>query len=114
LLAATYGVEKRAWPLIPVLREPVKRTGLLGALTPVDCADQATRRQETERLCQFLQHPLPGTGERPSCPYPGMAPFREEDHERFFGRSDAIELLLTQLRVRQLDVIQRRLACRHI
>jgi WD40 repeat protein len=105
LLAATYGVEKRTWPLIPVLREPVQRTGLLGVLIPIDLSDPATRQQETERLCLYLQHPLPGTGERPRCPYPGMAPFREEDHERFFGRGDAIELLLAQLRVRRLDVV---------
>ncbi|MGW1768420.1 caspase, EACC1-associated type [Streptomyces sp. NPDC002073] len=40
-----------------------------------------------------LAHPADGT----ACPYPGMEPFRAEDHERFFGREELVDGLLAEL-----------------
>ncbi|NYV73769.1 caspase family protein [Streptomyces sp. UH6] len=38
-------------------------------------------------------HPADGT----VCPYPGMEPFRTEDHDRFFGRGELVEELLAEV-----------------
>lgn len=38
-------------------------------------------------------HPADGT----ACPYPGMEPFRAEDHERFFGREALVGDLITEV-----------------
>lgn len=38
-------------------------------------------------------HPSDGT----ACPYPGMEPFRAEDHERFFGREALVADLITEV-----------------
>ncbi|WP_228980879.1 caspase family protein [Streptomyces sp. DH12] len=38
-------------------------------------------------------HPADGT----ACPYPGMEPFRTEDHERFFGREGLVEDLISEV-----------------
>ncbi|MER7760164.1 hypothetical protein [Streptomyces sp. NPDC097619] len=38
-------------------------------------------------------HPADGT----ACPYPGMEPFRTEDHERFFGREELVRQLIDEV-----------------
>ena len=56
-----------------------------------------------ERLCAELgpHPPLPPSPPPPplkrACPYPGMAPFREADSDRFFGRDREVEELLHSL-----------------
>src|SRR5262249_31007125 len=98
LLAQSYGVETETWPVIPLLRAPVRLPPRLAMLTALDATDPARWSAVVERLCAELQHPVPGPAPRPRCPYPGMVPFRADDARFFYGRTTEIQQMLQHLR----------------
>jgi hypothetical protein len=99
LLAQSYGLETATWPVIPLILRPVELPLRLALLTALDATDPADWPPAIARLCVELQRAAPGPAPRPSCPYPGMVPFGEEDSERFFGREREAQELLERLRL---------------
>ncbi|MEO0837003.1 MAG: ATP-binding protein [Cyanobacteria bacterium J06642_3] len=67
-------------------------------LKGLPASNSEEREDAIKRLCDHPNRPLPSATTKPSCPYPGMIPFSENDSERFFGRDDKIEQLLVKLR----------------
>lgn len=98
ILAQSYGLDAGAWSVIPLILQPVPLPPRLALLTPLDATDPDGWDQTIDRLFAALQTPVPGPAVKPSCPYPGMAPFRAEESAYFFGREAEVELLLQQLR----------------
>jgi formylglycine-generating enzyme required for sulfatase activity len=99
VLAQSYGLETNSWPVIPLLLRPVKLPLRLAMLTALNATEPAHWPAAMERLCAASQRPVPGPAPRPPCPYPGMMPFQEDDHERFFGRDKEVPELLERLRL---------------
>jgi formylglycine-generating enzyme required for sulfatase activity len=99
LLVQSYGLESATWPIVPLTLQPVALPPRLSMLTALDATDPEGWPDAVERLCAALQRPAPGPVARPDCPYPGMAPFREADSVRFFGREREVRELLERLRL---------------
>jgi WD40 repeat protein len=98
LLAQSYGAETGTWPVIPLLRTPLRLPPRLAMLTRLEATDQDRWNATLERLCAELQRPVPGPAPRPPCPYPGMVPFSARDARFFHGRDAEIEQMLRHLR----------------
>ena len=98
VLAQSYGAEAATWPVIPLLRAPVKLPTRLAMLTRLEPTDPAAWTVAGDRLCRELQRPLPGPAPRPNCPYPGMVPFGPREAGFFFGREAEIERGIQHLR----------------
>lgn len=101
LLAMTYGLESATWPIIPLILHPVKLPPRLAILTALDATDMSEWKAVVARLGETLRRPLPRNAEAtpPKCPYPGMVPFDEADHDRFFGRTQDIDALIHALHI---------------
>lgn len=99
LLAQSYGLETATWPVIPLILKPVALPPRLAMLTALDATDPDQREIALQRLLADLRRPSAPPAPKPPCPYPGMAPFREEDRARFFGRDSEIKDLLARLRL---------------
>jgi WD40 repeat protein len=99
-LVQNYGIESATWPVIPLVLHPAQlppRLAMLGK--PLDATDPARWDTVIQRLCAELELPVPAEPPKPPCPYPGMAPFREADSRRFYGRGQETEDLLQRLRL---------------
>jgi len=99
LLAQTFGLESRTWPVIPVRIEDVALPPRLMLLQGLDATNPDEWEVAIERLCTELQRPLPAPAAPPSCPFPGMAPFSEDQSDCFFGRADEVEQMVQRLRL---------------
>ncbi|MFZ1599689.1 MAG: TIR domain-containing protein, partial [Anaerolineae bacterium] len=100
LLAQHYGLETATWPVIPLILTPDLKLPLrLALLEPLEASDPADWPRAIERLCAALRRPVPALPPGPPPPYPGMAPFGEDDSARFFGRDREIQDLLERLRL---------------
>ena len=100
LLAQHYGLETATWPVIPLILTPDLKLPLrLALLEPLEASDPADWPRAIERLCAALRRPVPALPPGPPPPYPGMAPFGEDDSARFFGRDREIRDLLERLRL---------------
>jgi hypothetical protein len=85
--------------VIPLKLRQVDLPPRLAILQGLDWTDATERTSQIERLCQVLGHPAPPPPPPPAaCPYVGMAPFSEEDHDRFFGRDQELQELQQRLR----------------
>jgi formylglycine-generating enzyme required for sulfatase activity len=102
LLALTYGLETGTWPVIPLILRPVELPPRLAVLIALDATDPSDHDGVIKRLCTELRRPPPPPALKLDCPYPGMAPFREADSDRFFGRDREVEELLQLLRQHSL------------
>jgi len=98
LLAQSHGLETATWPVIPLTLRPVPLPTRLSMLTGLDATDPSGWEATIRRLCDQLQHPVPGPAVKPSCPYPGMVPFSAKDARFFYGREDEIGQMLQHLR----------------
>ena len=99
LLAQTYGFETSTWPVIPLRLEPVELPLRLAVLSRLEARTPDEWGPAVDRLCAELRRPVPTVSTAPSCPYPGMAPFREDQQDQFFGREPEQEELLQRLRL---------------
>jgi len=99
LLAQTFGLESRTWPVIPVRIEDVALPPRLMLLQGLDATDPDEWKVAVQRLCAELNRPLPAPALPPSCPYPGMSPFTEAQSDCFFGRTDEVEETVQRLRL---------------
>src|SRR5262245_11243225 len=99
VLVNSYGIETATWPVVPLILQPVELPPRLSQLTKLDATEEEHWSLMIERLCEQLQRPMPAPAPLPSCPYPGMAPFREADSDRFFGREQEVRELLDRLRL---------------
>lgn len=99
LLAQSYGRETGTWPVIPLILRPVKLPTNLSMLVPLRATNRDEWEEAIERLCAELQRPVPASGPKPDCPYPGMVPFSEANSDRFFGRDQEVQELLNRLRL---------------
>jgi len=99
LLAQTFGLESRTWPVIPVRIEDVALPPRLMLLQGLDATNPDEWEVAIERLCIELHRPLPAPAPPPACPFPGMAPFSEDQSDCFFGRADEVEDMLQRLRL---------------
>jgi WD40 repeat protein len=99
LLAQTYGFETSTWPVIPLLLEPVELPLRLAVLSRLEARTPDEWGPAVDRLCAELRRPVPGVATPPTCPYPGMAPFREDQQDQFFGREPEQDELLQRLRL---------------
>lgn len=98
-LSEYFGLETATWPIIPLylesnLKVPTRLRGRQG----LDAATPEQWKKAIKRLCEDLDIGIPTEAKIPKCPYPGMSPFKEEDSDRFFGRSDEIVELVNRLR----------------
>lgn len=94
----TKGAEERNWPLFPILLKPVNRALLLRSLNIVDLTQPENRESAVSSLIAGLRDDNIDLDQAPpKCPYPGMAPFGQEDTDRFFGREDEINRYVTYL-----------------
>ena len=82
LLAQIYGLESGTWPVIPLLFGPVRLPPRLSILTSLDATDPAEWPHVLGRLCDKIGYPPPPPSPRPPCPYVGMAPLSEAEHDR--------------------------------
>lgn len=98
IMAQHYGLESSAWPVVPLLLEPVALPPRLAILVALDATSPDGRDDAVARLCAELQKPPPGPAPRPTCPYPGMRAFREQESPFFHGRTREIESLVQSLR----------------
>jgi WD40 repeat protein len=99
LLAQTYGLETATWPVIPLKLRQVTPPPRLRMLKGLDWTDPRERAGQVEELCQALGHRARPPPPPPACPYVGMAPLSEEDHDRFFGRDQELQELRQRLRL---------------
>ncbi|HSF29898.1 MAG TPA: TIR domain-containing protein, partial [Candidatus Tectomicrobia bacterium] len=97
VMAQHYGAQTNRWPVIPLKLHPVNLPPRLAMLIPLDATDATQWPRIIERLCNELRRPVPGPAPAPSCPYPGMMPFREADSSRFFGRTREVQEMLQRL-----------------
>ena len=93
----------RAFPVIPVLLPKVEDPpgGFLRLQTWVDLRADLADPIQLQLLLTGIRGTAPadgGTIREAFCPYRGLLPFREEDAGLFFGREEAIALLLGKLR----------------
>lgn len=99
VLAHSYGLETATWPVTLLMLSEVSLPPRLMMLNCLEAIDAESQAAAIARLCQDAQRPAPGPPLRPPCPYPGMAPFREADHDRFFGREEVVQTLVECLRL---------------
>lgn len=100
LLAQSYGWDTATWPVIPLILHPVQLPPSLNILISLNATNPQEWKEAIERLCADLKRQLPTPPPlAPSCPYPGMVPFSEDDSSRFFGRDDEIKEILQRLRL---------------
>jgi WD40 repeat protein len=99
LLAQTYGFETSTWPVIPLRLRPVELPLRLAVLSRLEARTSDEWGPAVERLCAELRRPVPVMSAPPPCPYPGMAPFLEDQQDRFFGRETEQDELLQRLRL---------------
>jgi WD40 repeat protein len=99
LLAQTYGFETSTWPVIPLRLRPVELPLRLAVLSRLEARSSEEWALAIERLCAELLRPVPVASTAPACPYPGMAPFLEDQHDSFYGREAEQQELLHRLRL---------------
>jgi len=99
LMAGTYGLETATWPIIPLILQPVALPVRLAMLQSLDATDADLWPVAVARLCAAAQRSVPQAQPISECPYPGMAPFREDDAARFFGREREVRELIERLRL---------------
>ena len=100
ILAQSYGEQVGTWPVIPLtLQEGLQLPPRLKMLGGLQASSSEEWEASLERLCHQLTRPVPSPSPKPTCPYPGMIPFGENDERRFFGRDNEIEELLERLRL---------------
>ncbi|MGB3513968.1 MAG: TIR domain-containing protein, partial [Microcoleaceae cyanobacterium] len=97
ILAQSYGIENKTWPVIPLFLEEVQLPPTLKMLTSLDATDESKWQTIVERLCEQLKRPIPEPPRKPECPYPGMKTFNEEDSKNFWGRDKEIDAMIRQL-----------------
>ncbi|NET46430.1 TIR domain-containing protein [Okeania sp. SIO2B3] len=97
ILAQSYGIENKIWPVIPLFLEEVQLPPTLKMLTSLDATDESKWQTIVERLCEQVKRPRPEPPPRPECPYPGMKTFNEEDSKNFWGRGNEIDAMVRQL-----------------
>lgn len=98
LLAQSYSLERSTWQVIPLKLEQVELPTRLGMLTYLDATDSQQWQEVIARLCSEVQRPLPEPSPRPTCPYPGLAPFTADTAHFFYGRETEIDTMLQRLR----------------
>ncbi len=100
VLAEQFGLEHSTWPVVPIRLHPVPKLPLsLSMLTGLDATDEANWDSVLERLLLDMRRGIPAEELTPECPYPGMSPYREDQHDRFFGRRAEIDEVLARLRL---------------
>jgi len=99
LMAGAYGLETSTWPVIPLILQPIALPARLATLQSLDGTDPASWSTVITRLCAEVERPVAEAAPAPECPYPGMAPFREADSARFFGREREVRELVERLRL---------------
>jgi hypothetical protein len=102
LLAQSYGSNTQTWPVIPLIRDRTELPPRLAMLVGLDATTPAEQDAAIERLCANLQHPYRSKAELPACPYPGMLPYSEANHEQFFGRETETSQMLERLHTHPL------------
>ena len=107
LLAHEYGRETATWPVIPLVLRPVELPPRLRMLTGLDATEPQSWPGVLDRLRAALDPSAAAVAapQPPACPYPGMAPFREADHDRFFAREREVEELIRCLAAENLLVV---------
>lgn len=84
-LASQLAVESQREQVILILLQPSAIPLRLQPRFQLDCTDPANWQDAVDQLRAFLSLSDP-QHEHIRCPYPGMAPFRQADAHRFFGR----------------------------
>lgn len=98
-LAFKHDRETSTWSVIPLIRHPVpKLPGILGTIECLKATNETEQEVALRRLSRELQVSLAAAEAKPPCPYPGIEPFRENNHELFFGRDRDIKEALQRLK----------------
>jgi WD40 repeat protein len=93
-LAQSYGDQLGTWPVIPmIMHKGLQLPPRLKMLQGLEVGSAV------EHLCELLKRSIPSLPPKPSCPYPGMVTFTEDDELRFFGRDKEIEEAEQSLRI---------------
>ncbi|HEY9863563.1 MAG TPA: toll/interleukin-1 receptor domain-containing protein, partial [Candidatus Obscuribacterales bacterium] len=100
LLFQSYGLDTNLWPVVGIILHPVQELPMrLKMLECLDATDGTKQQKAIQRICENFQKSVPTLVEIPDCPYPGMAPFKPEDSDRFFGRQREVNDLIQHLRL---------------
>jgi WD40 repeat protein len=106
LLAVTFGLQTRSWPVIPLLLDPaLSLPPSLAILTAIDASDPDSWPAVIGQLCAALDHPPPAATAAPACPYPGLAPFGPREMGQFFGREAEVDAMARHLRHHDLLLV---------
>jgi hypothetical protein len=103
-LASHFAASNGSWSVIPVKRREVELPPHLKFLQGLDCRDEQRSRSSLQKLLSPGELPKESP-ERPPCPYPGLAAYREEHSQQFFGRSKLAETLVQKLSIHPFLVI---------
>ena len=104
-LVSFTSVEEGRGRVVALTLEPCQPPARLRFLVGLDFTDSTQWKEEAARLRDLLDRPEPAPEVIPSCPYPGMVPFRPEDERFFFGREAEIQILLTKLRAHRFLLV---------
>lgn len=100
ILFQSYGLDTSLWPVVPIILHPVQELPMrLKMLVHLDATDGIKQQKAIQQICENFQKPVPTLATIPDCPYPGMAPFKPEDSDRFFGRQREVNDLIQHLRL---------------
>ncbi len=91
LMDQDHGRQAGIWRIIPLILEPVMLPPRLNFLTPLLATNAQERQEAIEKLLRELQQePSSLPRPKPSCPYPGMIPFSDDNKYLFCGRDQLI------------------------
>jgi WD40 repeat protein len=91
---------------LPVRREAdVDVPAVLRKYQVIDASRAELWDAALARICEAIDLELPPQDRPPPCPYPGMRPFAEGEHEQFFGRDREIGEVLSALRRRRFVAV---------
>lgn len=89
-------VEERRGRVVALTLHPCVPPPRLRFRVGLNCTDWTQWDEEVKRLRDLLDRPEPPPEVIP-CPYPGMVPFTEKDHARFYGRTKKIDEVVGRL-----------------
>jgi signal transduction histidine kinase len=97
VLASHRSVSERPCSIVSVLLEPCQVPPHVDFRVCLDCTDHHNWAAELRRLRELLRRPEP-RDEPPTCPYPGMRPFRQDEAHLFHGRESEVAEMAHRLR----------------
>lgn len=92
ILAATYGMDSRDWPVIPLYLDKMLDLPLrLKSMHGLDATNSETEEDSLSRLIKSLKAVPKSSKPPPPSPYIGARSYQESDSDFYFGRTKEID-----------------------